>query len=137
MAEIFERASKKKLRFETQKGLMSTEDLWDLSLASLDTLAKNVNKKLKDENEESFITPKSSKASTELTLKLDILKHVIAIKIAEKERATTNAQRKEELETLKGLLASKKVDELKGLSSEEIQSRISALAGTTVEEVEA
>ena len=41
---IFEQSSRFKLRFQTNKYLLATEDLWDLSLPIMDTLAKAVNK---------------------------------------------------------------------------------------------
>ena len=40
MLNIFEKASKQKLRFVTSKGMISSEDLWDMSLQSLDIIAK-------------------------------------------------------------------------------------------------
>ena len=42
LTNLFEKASKMKLRFSTTKGVLSTEDLWDLSLESLDRIAKNL-----------------------------------------------------------------------------------------------
>ena len=46
---IFEKASRLQLRFASTKGSLSVEDLWGLSLESLDTLAKAVNKQIKAE----------------------------------------------------------------------------------------
>ncbi len=53
---IFENASKTKVRFETSKGEVSVEELWDLSLTSLDSIAKVISKELKEASEESFIS---------------------------------------------------------------------------------
>lgn len=131
--EIFERASRKKLRFSTNKGLITAEDLWDLSLTSLDTIAKAVNKQLREESEESFITPSSSATKTDLTLRLDILKHVIGVKMTQAEARKKATERTEELKTLQSLLADKKVKELEGLSPEEIQRRIAALSTSEAE----
>jgi hypothetical protein len=39
--EIFKLASQQKLRFQTPKGSLSTEQLWELSLDELDALAFN------------------------------------------------------------------------------------------------
>lgn len=77
---MFEKAAKCKLRFQSSKGALSVEDLFDLSLTSLDNLAKDVNRQLKAEVEESFIEKKSQNSS-DLELRLDILKHVIAYKV--------------------------------------------------------
>jgi len=124
--DIFEKASRLKLRFTTTKGLLSVEDLWDLSLTSLDTIAKAVNKRLKEENEESFITTRS-KSNSELELSLDILKHVITVKLEEKEKATLKAERRAELDLLKNLRENKKMEALNSLSLEEIERKMADL----------
>lgn len=124
--ENFEKATKVKLRFSTTRGQLSVEDLWDLNLESLDGIAKSVNKKLKEESEESFISTKT-KSNTELELKLDILKHVISVKLAEKEAKAERAERNAKLSTLKGLLEQKQFDELGQKSSEDIKKMIAEL----------
>lgn len=126
MSTIFERAIKEKVRFATNKGGLTTEDLYELSLQSLDVLAKAVNKQLKEENEESFISTKT-KSNTLLELKLDILKHVIADKKAEAEAKKLKAERSQELEMLNSLLTKIKSKELDNLSSEEVLKRIADL----------
>ena len=123
---MFEKASRIKLRFATTKGLLSVEDLWDLSLQSLDSIAKGVNKQVKESQEESFITTRS-KSNTELELSLEILKHVIKVKLEEKEAKEQASLRKAELETLRQLKAEKATETLKSLSEEEIDARIAAL----------
>jgi hypothetical protein len=124
--EIFEKASRLKLRFESTKGLLDTEELWGLKLTDLDTLAKGVNKKLKEESEESFISTKTTN-NTKLQLQLDILKRVIEVKMKEADDAITKAERSEELQVLKQLLTDKKLAEMQNLSSEEIAKRIAEL----------
>jgi len=126
MENLFLEASRRKLRFETNKGQLSTEDLWDLSLTNLDTLAKAVNKKLKEDSEESFITVRS-KTNTELNLKLEILVFIIRTKQEEQEAAKNRLAKQAELSTLKELLVNKKMQELSNLTSEEIQAKIAAL----------
>lgn len=126
MENLFLEASRRKLRFETNKGQLSTEDLWDLNLVSLDSLAKAVNKKLKEDQEESFITVRS-KSNTELNLKLEILVFIIRTKQEEQEVAKNRLAKQAELSTLKELLANKKMQELSNLTSEEIQAQIAAL----------
>lgn len=129
---IFEKASKKKLRFKTTKGFLTTEDLWDLSLQSLDSIAKSVNKQLKVEEEESFISEKS-KTNVDLNLKLDILKHVIDVKMKQKDRAAKRAETKAQLQNLKELSASKANEELAGKSKAEIDKMIADLEGQSEE----
>lgn len=123
---IFERATRLKLRFESGKGLISIEELWQLSLEDLDAIAKKVNKKLKDEGEESFITTKTPRNTT-LELELSVLKHIIKTKIDERDHAKLRAEKKTEAEFLKGLLLEKKTDQLKGLTPKQIENRIKQL----------
>lgn len=126
MENLFLFASRNKLRFETNKGLLTAEDLWDLSLTSLDNIARGVNKVLKDSKEESFIAKKSN-ASSILETSLEILKFVISAKQDEAENKLTAQKRVSEIATLKNLLAEKEQDGLKSLTAEEIKQRLDAL----------
>lgn len=126
MEKMFEKATKNKLRFTTNKGQISVEDLWDLSLISLDTIAREVNKALKADQEESFISPKST-ANSELTLKLEILKYIIQVKQEEKEKSKLRAEKQAQLATLKELAAQKSGEALSQKSLEEIQAMIAEL----------
>jgi hypothetical protein len=125
--ENFEKASRLKLRFETNKGQVSTEELFDLSLQSLDTVAKMVNNQLRNEGEESFLPSTSSKAATHNTLRLDILKHVIEVKVREQEARKTRADNAATLARLKELALNKSDEQLAAQSLEEINKRISEL----------
>lgn len=123
---MFEKASKLKLRFETSKGLLSVEDLWDLSLVSLDAIAKAVNKKVKEQQEESFISEKTEKETIH-NLQLEILKYVIKVKMEENAAKKQKVERQEKVAYLENLLLEKKNEELKGLSAEELQKQIAEL----------
>ncbi len=128
---IFAHATRQQFRFPSIKGLLTTEDLWQLPLQSktgfdLDSVAKSVNRELKATGEESFvetITP----ANTQLQMMMDIVKHVISVKKDENETARNAAARKAEREKLMGILADKQDAALKDLSPEEIQKRLAEL----------
>jgi hypothetical protein len=129
---IFEQASKQKLRFDSNRGVLATEQLWDIPLQSrtgfdLDTIAKVTNAALKATAEESFVSTNVNHANSTLTLKLDILKHIIAIKMKEAEDAKNRAAKKAEKEKLLGLLSEKQDEALKSLTAEQIAARIAAL----------
>lgn len=129
---MFEKASKQKLRFESTKGLLTTEDLWDLPLSSrsgfdLDSVAKAVNQKLKAEVEESFVQTTANSAANQLNLKLEILKHIIADKQAKAREAEQRVLQAQARQKLEDVLAKKKDSELENLSIEEIQARIASL----------
>lgn len=125
MSNIFEQATRNKVRYESSVGLLSVEDVWDLPLTSrnklsLDELAKNVNRKIRDAEEESFVTEKSA-ASERLILELDILKHIIQVKLTEKELKDQAAERKAKRERINEMIARKKDEALEGLSLEELE----------------
>ena len=129
---MFEKAIKQKLRFDSNRGQLTTEDLWDLPLTSrngfdLDTIAKAVNSKIKEAQEESFVKVRSNPAQDKLTLQLDILKYIIADKMQEAEAKATAVARQQQRQKLEEVLASKQEDALKGLSVEELQAQINAL----------
>lgn len=133
MANIFEQASATKLRFASDRGELTTEQLWDLPLQSktqfdLDTLAKGVNAQLKAVAEESFVSTSSNPASTRLTLQLDILKHIISVKLNTAAAAKDRAARSAEREKLVSILADKQDEQLKSLTPEELAKRIAELS---------
>ena len=132
MNNSFVIASKKKLRFITNKGQIATEDLWDLSLEALDTIAVSLDEKLQN-TRKSFIG-RREKASAEDELRFDIIKTVIETKVDEADKAKTRASRRADREFLQRLLDQKKVQELEGLNVDEIQKRLSELSEEGTEE---
>lgn len=126
MEEKFIAASRAKLRFDSTKGQFSVEDLWDLSLVSLDTLAKSVNKQIKDSESESFIGKKTN-ANTVLELKLDVLKYVIEVKMTEEDAKKTRVANQQQLTVLKNALANKKADAINNMDEAELAKQIAAL----------
>lgn len=131
--DIFERASRLSLRFRSDVGLLSSEDLWHLPLTSkgnaldLDTIARAVNKELKEIAEGSFVKRDPDPRQDRLELQLEILKHIIQEKLhaqAEAEKAVETAQRKRKL---LGALAAKEEAELVGMTKEQIEAEIAKL----------
>ena len=123
---IFEKASKEKYRFTSNAGLLTVEDLWDLKLTgatSLDAVAKSINKQLKDSQEESFVTPTTTE-NNELSEKLDIVKHVISVRLQEKEDRANAAARKAEREKIASLINKKENAELEEKSVEELRAML-------------
>lgn len=132
MTNIFEQATRTGIRFATSRGLISTEQLWAVPLTSkdgfdLDTVARAVNADLKGVTEESFVAVRPSPAKALHELRLEVVKHIIAVKLAEKQAANDAAARKAEKDKLVGLLADKQDEALKNLTPEELQARIKAL----------
>lgn len=118
---MFEKASRMKLRFNTQRGVLSVEDLWDLPLIQLDNIAIALNKKLQESKTESFIKTRT-KDTTELELKFNIAKHIIDVKLQEQEDRLLESEKK-----AKDLMAKKQDAELEGKSLEELAKELEAL----------
>jgi hypothetical protein len=130
---IFEHASRMKLRLPSTVGELTTEQLWDLPLTSnggkvnLDAIARSVHAELKGLEKVSFVECKPDRRKDELELKLEILKRIIAVKVAERdeaEKAVIKAQRRAKL---LDALSSKERDELAGMSKDEILAELNSL----------
>jgi hypothetical protein len=119
-------AARLKYRFNFSKGMISLEDLWDLGFKGLDMVAKNLNKQLKEVDEESFITI-PVKANEELQNKFEIVKYIIKTKLAEKEARKNAVVNKEQKQQLMGLIQAKKNEALGNLSIEELEKKMNAL----------
>lgn len=132
--ELFALATKKKYRFDTVKGQLTVEDLWDLPLTSdtgkpnLDDIAKALYKEIKaGEDEISFVKTTANKNTAYETAKnkLDIVKHIIDVKQAEAEAAQKAKVAKEKRQRILALLAQKEDEELTSKSREELLAMLS------------
>lgn len=122
---MFEKASRVKLRFD-YRGICTVEDLWDLSVKELDSIYKAVNSKLKQSQEDSLLNTKT-KEDEVLKLQVNIIKHIVEVKLAEMEAREQAKERKLKKQKLTEILASKQEADLHGKSVEEIQKMIEEL----------
>lgn len=79
MTNLFKKAVEGKYRFNF-KGVLTVEDLFDLSLTELDSLYKVLNKELKLASEDSLLESKS-KSNTVLENKIEIIKTIVSEKV--------------------------------------------------------
>lgn len=131
MDNLFEKATRQKLLFESKVGQINTEQLWDLPLLSkngldLDTVAKTAKRQLDAASEESFVSS-TSPAKALAELRLEVVKHIISVKLAEKDAAAKKASKAELRKQLTAALAEKQSDALKGMSVEEIERKLAEL----------
>ncbi|MBB2946582.1 hypothetical protein FB565_006350 [Actinoplanes lutulentus] len=129
---IFEKATREKFRYPSTKGLLTTEQLWELPLTaksgfSLDDVAKTVNAELKAIDTESFVATETNAAKATLETKLEVVKHVIAIRLAEDQAAKAAAAKKLEKEKLLAVLGRKQDAVLENLTEAELLARINNL----------
>lgn len=130
---IFEQASIQKIRFQSVRGELTTEQLWDLPLQSknqfdLDTVAKEVNTSLKSVTEESFVATTTSPAKAKYELMLELVKHVIAFKLKANEEQRSRAEKAAKKDKLVAILGEKQDAALKELTAEELAKQIAELS---------
>lgn len=121
---MFEKASRLKLRFQSANGRVSTEDLWDLPLSQLDVMAKGLRRELR-ETEDSFIEDKKSDAQIEL--RFEIIKYVIEQKLAERDAKLQAKERAQRRQVLQEALEKKQIAALDGMSVADIKKELAAL----------
>jgi hypothetical protein len=125
MTNLFEMATRKKFRFPF-KGQISVEDLWDLSVQNLDTVFKALNAEAKQVKEESLLATKSTE-DTILDAKIEIVKHIVKVKLEEANQRQEAAEKREQKRRLQELIATKQDEALQGKSIEELQAMMNAL----------
>lgn len=119
---MYKEASKLKLRFVTNRGLLSTEQLWDLSFTDISNAVKAVKKILKknDDDDLSFLED-NNKVDVENQLRFDVLKDVYLTKKKEAEELRDAAENKKWNEKINSLIARKKEGELEAKSVEDLE----------------
>ena len=122
---IFEYAVRNKVRFPF-KGMISAEDLWDLSLTNLDSIYKTLNKEVKQSEEESLLTTKTS-VDTELEIQIAIVKHIVTVKLEEQEVREKAAAKKAQKQKIMSIIATKEDEELQNTSVEDLKKMLDEL----------
>lgn len=131
---MFEKASRLKLRFDSVKGQLSVEDLWDLPLtsavgkANLDAIAVDLYSRLSNAPQISFVNPTANVADATIQLKLEIVKHVIAVRVAENAARAQATERAATRQRIMEAIEAKKDDAIKGASLEDLQKMLDSLA---------
>ncbi len=113
---MYKEAVRLKLRFQTSVGSLSAENLWDLSIEQLDTLAVELDEAYATSGKKSFVVKRTQKDKI-TKLKLDIVVDILNTKLAEREEAQEKADNKAHNERILGLIADKEEEELKGKST--------------------
>lgn len=120
--ELFIMATRQKFRFP-YKGVATVEDLWDLNVRELDTIFKALNSQKKQNDEESLLSTKS-KEDTIFEAKIEIVKYIVATKLAEAERKQFLAEQREKKNRIAEILADKQDEELRGKSVDELKKML-------------
>lgn len=123
--KIFEFATRNKVRFPF-KGMISVEDLWDLSLTNLDSIYKTLNKQVKQSEEESLLSTKAS-VDTELEVQIAIVKHIVSVKLTEKESAEKASAKKAQKQKIMSIIATKENEALQNSSIDDLKKMLDEL----------
>lgn len=122
---LFEIATRNKMRFPSTKGELSVEDLWDLSDKDLDVVYKNLKDQEVKSSEESLLD--DANVDPKLTAAIGIVKYIFTTKrnerLAEKERINKKLTQRKYIDAL-----SKKQDEaIEKMSEAELRAMIDSL----------
>ncbi len=132
---IFEQASRERIRFQTQVGAVSVEDLWVLPLSSktnkpnLDDIAKGLYKELKNtEDAVSFVNKPATSSKTNRTqLMFDIVMHIINVRLEENAVAAKTRETAEKRQKIMEILADREENTLKTASTEDLNKMLDEL----------
>ncbi len=122
---IFEYATRNKVRFSF-RGLISVEDLWDLSLTNLDSIYKELNKQSKQSEEESLLNIKTQEDEL-LNVQIDIVKHIVSVKLAEKEAREKASAKKAQKQKIMSIIAAKQDEALQNSSIDDLKKMLDEL----------
>ena len=121
---MYKKASRLKLRFATNKGSLTVEQLWTLSLNDLKSLIRNLyelNKKTVDQ-ELSFLEEEVATEDTEDKLRSDIAVDIYKTKQAELAERRNEAEKRAFNQHIDEIIAEKKEADLRGKSIEELEA---------------
>jgi hypothetical protein len=120
--DMYKEASRLKLRFTTDRGVLSVDQLWDLPLTTLATGIRNIKKVLKknDDDELSFLE-EGNVADTENELRFNLLKDVYLTKKKDNEEARTALENKAHNQKILDLIQQKKEHEFTQMSVEDLE----------------
>ena len=123
--EMYKQASRMGLRVQTNRGILSIEQLWQLNQSDLSSTIKAVKKVLKknDDDELSFLED-SKVVDIENQLRFDILKDVYLTKKKESEELRDAAEIKSHNQKILSLIAEKQEGKLKEMTIEELEKLI-------------
>lgn len=122
---LFEVATRNNYQFPF-RGVINVIDLWDLSLTNLDSVFKVLNAEVKKSEEESLLNTKT-KEDEEISNKIEIVKYIVGVKLAEKEAKEDEKKNREMKQRLLAIKAKRQNEALENLSDEDLDRAIAEL----------
>lgn len=122
---LFEVATRANYQFPF-RGMINVIDLWDLSLTNLDSVFKTLNAEVKKFEEESLLHTKS-KEDKEISNKIEIVKHIVNVKLNEKKKRENDIKNAETRQKLLEIKAKRQNAALENMSDEELDKALAEL----------
>ncbi len=130
--DIFEKATRKNILFDTSKGVLNVIDLWNLPLTatsskvSLDTIACQLHEQLQSSPTISFVK-KVEDGDADLKLAFAVVKHIIDVKLVEQEAASQARIRNEKKQQIMALISQKENEALAEKSLDDLRALMEAM----------
>lgn len=122
---LFEMATRNKMRFPSTKGELSVEDLWDLSDKDLDVVYKNLKDQEVKSSEESLLD--DANVDPKLTAAIGIVKYIFTTKRNERLEAKELIDKKRNQQLYIDALSRRKLKDIDNMSVEELEAKIAEL----------
>ena len=116
--KMFEVAVRNKFRYP-YKGVIATEDLWDLPVQQLDGIFKTLKSQEKKAKEESLLDNRTPEDEI-LTAKIEIIKYIVNTKLEEAKQAERAKEAHDQKQKILGILAEKQDEDLRNKTPEEL-----------------
>ena len=97
-----------------------------MPVTELDKVYKTLNKQVKQSEEESLLSTKSS-IDTELEVQIAIVKHIVSVKLAEKEAAEKASAKKAQKQKIMSIIATKHDEALQNSSIDDLKKMLDEL----------
>ncbi len=121
--EMYKAAIFERLRFQTKKGELTTEQLCTVSVEDLNELAMSLDEEYQKSGKKSYLIKKSEK-DKKSKLKFDVVLDILNTKLEEAQALTEAKETKEHNEKIIKLIAEKKDESLKGKSITQLEAML-------------
>ena len=121
---MLEKALINKYRYNF-RGICNTEDLYDLDVEDLDSIYKVLNKELKEIKGESLL--EKNQTDDILETKIEIIKHIVKIKLAEQKVNEDKALKKKRKQELFSIISEKQNEQYKQMTVEQLTQLVDEL----------
>jgi hypothetical protein len=125
---IFMQAAKKKLRFNSQRGILSVEDLWDIHLEELNALVIELKEAASKADAPSYLEDLTEKnGEVETKLRFQVAEAVIIARVEEVQAREKASESKLKRDKLLAIIASKEAQKLEENDIESLKEMAESL----------